>query len=120
MRMRSLAALLVALAWVGAAQAAKLPPLVHLTSADKVEYVFDLDAVSAVYAAIPPHVRGQPPAAPSQAGQPKTAVWGVVSEPVVIDGPAKAFLDQFNITGQFLQFTGAASPEFPYILGRGT
>jgi hypothetical protein len=94
-------------------QAAKLPPLVHLTSTDKIEYVFDLDGVSAVYAAIPPHERGQPPVFPPQAGQPKTAVWGVVNQPVVIDETAKAFLDEFKITGQFLQFTGAASPEFP-------
>lgn len=115
MLFRSIVGLLAFVVSIGVTQAAKLPPLAHLTSTDNFEYIFDPTKISAVWTALLPHKIGQPPVFPPQAGPPRTTVYGVLSQPIFVNDSEDAFLEKFKLTGKFLKFT-TTNAGFPVYL----
>lgn len=106
--MRMLAGLIIlissALTGVDAPLAAGLPPLAEVTPLGGVTIFFDPDKISAVYQSpLIADTKGTRRTVPKTTKPPiKTFVLGLRELPSPIEADPKAFLDRFNISGQFV------------------
>ena len=116
MRIQSLVGILMVWAWIGPAHATKLPALAHLTTIEKHEYIFDREKISAVWTGLLPHKLGELPVFPPQAGPPTTMVYGILSDPIYVDGTEQGFIDELKLTDKFVQVTSTISPQYPLYL----